>query len=137
MGMIATVTSTPETSSGRSIPRAKVTSLDVAIVGRVQIHFHKEESCRMSAVTYPKLLDLAQDCYENLDLLWKTSAMFGAPGLAWSGMMQFVHQNHHPGKAPIMFLPIIDMNPSDGTCIYSTLMLISDHTHEGMVSPKS
>ena len=89
MGMIAAVT--PETSSGRSIPRAKVTSLDVAIVGRVQIHFHKGESCRMSAVTYPKLLDVAQDCYENLDLLWKTSAMFGAPGPAWSGMMQFVH----------------------------------------------
>ena len=80
MGMVAAVT--PGTSSGCSIPRAKVTSLDVAIVGRVQIRFHKEESCGMSAVTYQKLLDLkAQDCYENLDVLWKTSIMFGAPTL--------------------------------------------------------
>ena len=53
MGMTAAVT--PGTSSGCSIPRAKVTSLDVAIVGTVQIRFHKEESCGMSAVTYQKL----------------------------------------------------------------------------------
>ena len=33
MGMIAAVT--PGTRSGQAIPRAKVTSLDVAIVGRV------------------------------------------------------------------------------------------------------
>ena len=80
MGMIAAVT--PGTNSGHSILRAKVTSLDVAIVGRVKIRFHKEESCRMSAVTYQKLLDLkAQDCYENLDVLWKTSIIFGAPAL--------------------------------------------------------
>ena len=134
MGMIAIVT--PETRSRRSIPRAKVTSLDVAIVGRVQIRFHKEESCGMSSVTYQKLLDLkAQDCYENLDVLWKTSVMFGAPRPAWSGMMQFVHQGHHPGKASIMFLPIIDMNPSDSTCIYSTLMFVSDHARRHGVTP--
>ena len=68
MGMIVAVT--PETSSGQSIPRAKITFLDVAAVGRVQIHFHKEESHGMSAVTYQKLLYLkAQNCYANLDVL--------------------------------------------------------------------
>ena len=50
MGMIVAVT-----CSGQSIPRVKVTALDVASVGRVQIHFHKEESHGMSAVTYQKL----------------------------------------------------------------------------------
>ena len=129
MGMIAAVT--PETRSVQSIPKAKVTSHDVAVVGRVRICFHKEESYGMSAVTYQKLVDLkAQDCYENLDVLWKTSIMFGAPRPAWSGMMQFVHQGHHPGKASIMFLPIIDMNPSDTTCIYSTLLFICEHARK-------
>jgi len=50
MGIIAAVT--PETSLVRLIPRVKVTSLDVTSIGKVQIHFHKEESCGMSAVTY-------------------------------------------------------------------------------------
>ena len=45
MGIIAAVT--PETSEVRSIPRVKVTSLDVASIGKVQIRFHKDESCGM------------------------------------------------------------------------------------------
>jgi len=119
MGMIVAIT--PETSSGQSIPRAKVTSLDVTAVGRVQIHFHKEESHGMSAVTYQKLLDLkAHNCYENLDVLWKTSIIFRSPRPAWSGMMQFVHQGDHPGKASVKFLPIIDMNASDSACVVSS-----------------
>ena len=90
----------------------------------------------MSAVTYQKLFDLnAQNCYENLDVLWKTSIMFGSPRPAWSGMMQFVHQGNHPGKASVMFLPIIDMNPSDSTCIYSTLMFVSEHAQRHGVTP--
>ena len=50
-------------------------------------------------------------------------------------MMQFVHQGDHPGKASVMFLPIIDMNPSDSTCIYSTLMFISEHAQRHGVTP--
>ena len=66
MGIIAAVT--PEISSGWPILRAKevtslINSLDIAIVGRLQICFYKEKSHGMSAVTYQKLLDLkAQDC---------------------------------------------------------------------------
>ena len=89
MGIIAAVT--PETSSGWSILRAKVTSLDIAIVGRVRLG----RSHGMSAVTYQKLLDLkAQDyyCYENLDILWKTFVVFGSPIPTWSGKV------HHPGR---------------------------------------
>ena len=80
-----------------------------------------------------KLVDLkAQDCYENLDVLWKTSIMFGAPRPAWSGIMQFAHQGHYPAKAFIMFLPIID---SDTTCIYSTLLFICEHARKHGVTP--
>ena len=77
----------------------------------------------------------AQDYYENLDVLWKTSVMFGAPRPVWSGMMQFVHQGHQAGKESIVFLPIINMNPNDSTCIYSTLMIVSDHARRHYVTP--
>ena len=90
MGMIAAIT--PGTRSSQPIPRAKVTSLDVALVGRVQIKYHKEESCGMTAVTYQKLINpKAQNCYQNLDVLWKASIMFRSLRPAWPGMMQFVH----------------------------------------------
>ena len=78
MGMIDAVT--PEVCLRQSMPRAHVTSLNVAIVGRVQIYFHKKESSGMSSIAYQKLLDYNyQDRYENLDVLWKASIMFGAP----------------------------------------------------------
>ena len=33
---------------------------------------------------------------------------------------------HHQGKAKIVVLPIIDLNPSDYLCIYSTLVFVQD-----------
>ena len=39
----------------------------------------------------------------------------------------------HPGKASVMFLPVIDMNPSDSTCIYSTLVCSSVSMHKDIV----
>ena len=134
MGMMAAIT--PGISSERPVPRAKATALDIAVVGRVQIRYHKEESCNMSTVTYQKLVNLkAQNSCENLDVLWKASILFGSPRPAWSGMMQFVHHGSHPGKAAVMFMPMIDMNPSDSTCIYSTLSFVSEHARRHGVTP--
>ena len=134
MGMIAAIT--PGTRSSRSIPRVKVTPLDVAIVGRVQIRYHKEERRGMTAVTYQKFVNLqAKNNCENLDVLWKTSILFGSPRPAWSGMMQFVHHGDHPGKASVMFLPMIDLNSSDTTCIYSTLTYVCEHARRHGVAP--
>ena len=50
-------------------------------------------------------------------------------------MMQFVYHGDHPGKASVMFLPIIEMHSSDTTCIYSTLAFVTEHTRRDDVSP--
>ena len=45
----------------------------------------------------------------------------------WSGIMQDVTSaSEVKAKALIKFLPIIDLNPTDENCIYSTLMFIID-----------
>ena len=54
---------------------------------------------------------------------------------AWSGMMQLVHSGRHPGTSSVMFLPLIDMNPSDTTCVYSTLKYIQEHADRHNVTP--
>ena len=127
MGMIATTT--PGVNARNVIHRVHVTPGDIAHVGRVRIQYHRNERRGMSPVTYQKLYDRkASDPTANLDILWKASIMFGSPRPAWSGMMQLVHQSDdHPGKSSISFLPMIDMNPSDETCIYSTLKFLSEH----------
>ena len=42
----------------------------------------------------------------------------------WSGYMQNISDGAYPGPSHISFLPIIDLNPNDETCIYSTLLFI-------------
>ena len=87
---------------------------DVAIVGRVPIHFHKEERLGTGAIKFENLCSFkAQDQEADLDILWKSSILFGSLRPSWSGMMQFVHDGDHPGKSSVMFLPMIDMNPTD------------------------
>ena len=49
--------------------------------------------------------------------------------------MQFVHQGDHPGKAAVKFMPMIDITPSDSTCIYSTLVFVSQHARRHGVTP--
>ena len=101
-----------------------MTSLDVAIVGMVQIRYHTKERREMTAVTYQKFV---QNNCDNLDASWKTFILCVSPRPGLSGMMQFVHHGGHPGKASVMFLPMIDTNSSDTTCIYSTLICVTEH----------
>ena len=123
MGMIAAIA--PEIK--RSIPttRVKVTSQDIAIVGHILIQYHRKESLGMTAVKYEQLHDTkANDPTAHLDILRNTCFFFGSPRPGWSGMMQLVHRGKHPGKSSVMFLLMLDMNPSDMTCVYSTLKYV-------------
>ncbi len=134
MGMIAAIT--PGTKKSSLILRTKVTPRDIAAIGRVPIQFHRENSINTTMITFENLDTFtAQDFTAKLDILWKTSVMFGSPRPAWSGMMQLVHHGSHPGKSSVLFLPMINMNPSDITCVYSTLKFIEGHAQRHDVTP--
>ena len=64
----------------------------------------------------------------NLDLLWQTSWFFkkSSSNPNWSGFMQAATkpQDERFKKESIDFLPIIDLDPNDETCIYSTLQFV-------------
>ena len=49
--------------------------------------------------------------------------------------MQFVHHGEYPGESSVTFLPMIDMNPSDATCVYSTLKFITNHAIQHNITP--
>ena len=76
----------------------------------------------------------AEDPTAYLDILWKSSVLFVSPRPAWSGMMQLVHHGKHQGKASVMFLAMIDMNPNDITCVYSMLNYIQEYAHRNDVT---
>ena len=66
-----------------------------------------------------------------LDWLWAAS-VFNRKAMQamWSGFMQSISQGVHQGKVKIAILPIIDLNPSDYSCIYSTLLFAQDQARQ-------
>ena len=67
----------------------------------------------------------------NINLLWHVSLFFlekkSRP--SWSGYMTDSSHGHYPGKSTVSFLPIIDMDPTDLSCIYSTIAFIIDQAN--------
>ena len=67
----------------------------------------------------------------SVDKLWHTAGLFtmtSSPRANWSGFMQDISTGNHPKKANITMLPLIDLNPNDETCIYSTLLYIIEQS---------
>jgi len=65
--------------------------------------------------------------FTNLNSLWHVVgriSVTGQPRPNWSGFMQTVCQGEHSGASTIEMLEIIDLNPSDDNCIYSTLLYV-------------
>ena len=61
------------------------------------------------------------------DLLWHSGWIFSEaakPRPNWSGFMQHIFSDNQLSKSEVLLLPIIDLNPSDETCVYSTLLYI-------------
>ena len=126
MGMIATVT--PGTWRNRCVPRKKVSTEDILNAGQVEIVSAKQPLPSLLHIKYNQLVvKVVSDPTANLDVLWKASLLFGKARPAWSGFMQSVHIGNHQGKSFVHFLPMVDMNPSDLTCVNTTLMYVARH----------
>ena len=82
---------------------------------------------------------LQRDAYSdlNMDLLWH--ALHFVPKLAedhpgWTGFMTDISKGTYPGKSVVNMLPIIDLDPTDMSCIYSTLVFIIKQAEELQIS---
>ena len=63
----------------------------------------------------------------DMDQLWHAAGLFSTmtePRPNWNGFMQDVTKGDHPPRSDTVLLPIIDLNPNDETCIYSTLLFV-------------
>ncbi|KAG1656137.1 Solute carrier family 35 member G1 [Nymphon striatum] len=72
----------------------------------------------------------------NIYLLWQTSYFFKQQNRpSWSGFMQTFRSGDYPGQSEINLLPIINLNPSDMTCSYSTLLFVIDQCKKNNSGP--
>lgn len=124
MGMIAAIT--PTVQERTPIPRKIDVKLeDVIKKARIDIRYYKGEKHGMLNLRFEKLETvITYDPTKEIEILWKTSWLLLPQRPSWSGVMQTVHTGDFPGQASFIFMPMIDLHPSDKTCIYSTLLFI-------------
>uniref|UniRef100_A0A0L8HWL4 Uncharacterized protein n=1 Tax=Octopus bimaculoides TaxID=37653 RepID=A0A0L8HWL4_OCTBM len=58
--------------------------------------------------------------------LWKTFLSDRLPRPTRSGYVQMVNDGDHRGQSSTMFLPMVDMNPDNMTCVNSTLHFVAE-----------
>ncbi|EDO33944.1 predicted protein [Nematostella vectensis] len=124
MGIIAVIT--PSSIGKKLIPKRNVTSEEIAAAGRIVIHEYRKPTDNTKLI-YQDLKDLkVKDATVNLNTLCKlTVPPFQSPRPGWSGTMQnALIDKPHPGKSSVLFFLMIDLNPSDMSCIYSTLKFV-------------
>lgn len=126
MGIIGAIT--PGTRTNKSVPNRAVTNNEILEAGKIPIyHYDPVEDNRK--LRYKELTDLkVVDSLKNLDILWKISeSITRSPNAGWLGTMQNVFSDgSHPGQSSIVFLPMINMDPGDESCIYSTLRFVAE-----------
>ena len=131
MGTIAC--STPAASVKMIISRKRVNAHDIAEVNRIKIHI-SDEFLSSDRIMYSDFK--SQDSLDyHINMLWHCSLLFGKPAPTWSGFMQMVHKGPHPGKASVSFMPMIDRDPSDPTCILSTLIFVHGNASKNGITP--
>ena len=134
MGIMATLT--PGITRATSVPRIKVTDEDILSVGQINIHHFMSAIERHCPISYKELKDHDRDHVTKVDLLWDISLSVKSPRPNLSGMMQMINkEGSHPGKSSMIFLPMINLEPGNTDCIYSTLMYVSEHAARCGVTP--
>ena len=131
MGMIKAVTPGIKCIS-RIIRCVEVTVDDIA-VAKVGIHFYK--NVERFNIKHEKLPEIGKDDSRNTHILWKLSCLLYPTAPAWNGTLQLVHHGEYPGESSINCLPMIDMDPKNESCIYSTLHFVANQAKTYGVTP--
>jgi len=114
----------------KRLPRAP--ALSVVHGKGIHVHFYKPPNIRpLSCLHFRPVAELQMPYVlptaVNDDLLWHVGWYFrdeSDPRPNWSGFMRDLSTGSHLPAADIRLLPIIDLNPSDRSCVLSTLLFV-------------
>ena len=128
MGIIAV--RSPEVRCNKPIARIKKTAEELALQSRININFYRGDITALRLLKYEKLSAInVLDFSWKVDFLLKISWPLKSSRPLWSGIMQAVNNGEHPGKSSITFLPMIDMDPGDMSCIIQHFCLFLQRHH--------
>ncbi|CAC5394804.1 unnamed protein product [Mytilus coruscus] len=105
--------------SPKEIPRVQLTTDELISAGHINVfHYNSDQlGNSFTSLRFQKV--------QELDILIKVLWPLKSPVPGWSGLMQMVCTGNNPGLSNVTFLPMIDVNPSYMSCVYSTLKFVS------------
>ena len=76
-----------------------------------------------------KEFEKGSDMSEQIHWKWADQLYVAAWSLGlhdglWRGTMQAINTGEHPGVSSVHFLPMIDLDPTDINCVYTTLKFV-------------
>ena len=107
---------------------------DVIKGKEIPIYSYESSINALSKVKFKRFGDLFLPCSNaslaaKLDLMFHFSRFFNDEQPSWSGYMSIHCHGSHNGKSTISFLPIINLKPTDLSCIYSSLKFIPEQSN--------
>ncbi|KAK3092092.1 hypothetical protein FSP39_025112 [Pinctada imbricata] len=121
MGIIGSFT--PGSKFNRVIPRNDLSKESILEAGTIDVLFYKRPQTKEQHFIKLREMDVDDDfwfAYLLCNVLWPLRT----PRISWSGFMQMFRSGQYPGKSSTVFFPMIDLPPSDMTCIFSTLHFV-------------
>ena len=139
MGIVYSITNKFSSSDSTSLPLVKHNKLkkvkDLNSHQGIYIkNYTPSATTGLSKLVFKKRssLDVMQefDIPAKYGILWNCAIFLRERGTRpnWSGYMNEVCSREYPGQSNVSLLPIIDLNPGDLSCIYSTLIFIIDQS---------
>ena len=118
----------PGITTYSQISRLSVSADDSVAVGKIDVKYYKiPANIALDSLKYMynEIKDLKmENSAWKLDFMLKVALPLKSSLSVRSGHMQMLQHGEYPGKLTIPFLPMIDIDPSDMTCIYSSLHFI-------------
>ena len=141
-GMGLVISTTPATNSFglKPIKRQKIRHAQdvVSNTGIPILQYYPSEDLGLSSVTLKPIVELmmANSLPEELiyDNIWHLSHFHPNPRPSWSGYMSKATSGEYPGQSTVSLLPIIDLNPNDMSCIYSTLKFVESQSRSLVIN---
>ena len=99
------------------------------------VPYVNEDQTGLSKITFKELPKLEPShvtpSIHYLNILWHSSYFVLKNRRSnWVGFMSERVLGQHPGKAMVSFLPILDLDPNDMTCVYSVLLHMQNQARQ-------
>ena len=131
MGIIVSVTPRITASKPIHITKCTVSSEEIVKAAQIDVKFFSRKRDIATLSKFEILPELpAIDKTKVLSNLWQFAWLVQPMKPLWNGYMKSTHNDLHPGKSAVHFMPMIDMKASDYSCIYSTMHFVSEQAHK-------